>query len=306
MQPPPLKVDIRQDRDLGEVFNATFAFIRQNLGVLVKGVLFFVAPLAALSGLFAGQYLNNLFATMTELDTNPSAFLAMLPLLGLGVLFSIAAWLLLHLVVLGTVKLHEKHEPGVFSPAEALKAALPYFWPLLGFFTLLGAGFMVSIMLNFIPCLGTVLWLVGIVYVGARLSLTPAALVLDGNGLADAMRQSWTLVSPAFWQTLGVLALMFLIAAILGGLFSVPYQIFVQVKLLTATDPMSAVQDAGSVWMTAYLMLATVAQQLLYVLPLAGIGVQYGNLSETLGQAGLLDRLRAFSREGESSGEGSV
>ena len=301
----PAKVDLRQSRDFGEIFNATFAFVKQNLGVLVKGILFFVAPVAAVSAIFFGRYMAGLFSSLGTLETDPMALVRMVPMFLLGGVFSVVAYVLMQVVVLGVMKLHEVRGPGQFTAPEAFRAGARHFLPILGFSGLLFIGFAATAPVNLIPCLGTIVWIVFLFYAGTRLSLTSAAYVLDDRAFFDGIRASWDVVRPAFWQTFGVLFVTALVAGILGGIFQLPMTIFTQVQMLTSGDPMQAFSAYASPWAVAYLVLATVAQQLLYMLPIVALGLQYGNLSETLTQAGLMDRLSAFD-SGAPPAEGTV
>lgn len=289
MPPPPLTLDLRQDRDFGEVFNATFAFIRQNAAVLIKGVLFFVTPAIVLSQVFAAGYTAAVFAGLNV--ENVEALVASLPTLAVGVLFMMLAWLAHQVVVLGTVKLHEAQGPGTFTAVDAFRAGLPYVGGLLGVSLAMGAFFLLTLPLHLLICLGTL----GVIYLFIRLSLASYAIVMDDLSIGEAFKQSWALVGPAWWQTLGVLVVMGVIAGILGYLFQVPVMIVTVVA--TVTDPGANPFEGGMPWwLYVGTILAQIAQYLLYVLPIVAGAIQYGNLSEASTQAGLVERVQAFGQ----------
>jgi membrane-anchored glycerophosphoryl diester phosphodiesterase (GDPDase) len=58
-------------------------------------------------------------------------------------------------------------------------------------------------------------------WLGTKLSLVPSAIVLEGLGVAAAMRRSWRLTDGAFWRTLGTLLLV-------GAILSFAAQVVVQ------------------------------------------------------------------------------
>lgn len=288
MPPPPITVDLRRDRDFGEVFNATFAFIRQNIAVLAKGVLFFVTPAIVVAQVFAGKYTSQFFSfpgTEPDFDTLVSSAPALL----LGMLFSILAWLAHQVVVLGTVRLHEQRGPGQFEPIDAFKEGLRFIVPLVGTSLLMGAFFVVTIPLHILLCIGTV----GVAYMAIRLSLASYAVVMDDLTVLDAFRTSWRLVKDDWWQTFGVLLVMGLLAGILSYLFQMPMIIYT--ALMTLSDPEGSTLATGiPLWMQAIGVLGQIAQYLLYVLPVVAGALQYGNLSEARNQTAFVERMRAF------------
>ncbi|MCQ1955088.1 hypothetical protein NNX39_01030 [Arthrobacter sp. zg-Y826] len=60
------------------------------------------------------------------------------------------------------------------------------------------------------------------VWVSVKLSLAPAALVLEGIGVFPAIRRSWRLTGRNWWRTFGVMALTSLIVNILTQVLTVP------------------------------------------------------------------------------------
>lgn len=50
------KIDFRQQRDFGEVLNATFAFLRLNVGKLGKALLYYVCPFLIIQGIARVYY----------------------------------------------------------------------------------------------------------------------------------------------------------------------------------------------------------------------------------------------------------
>ncbi|MCQ1999278.1 glycerophosphoryl diester phosphodiesterase membrane domain-containing protein [Arthrobacter zhaoxinii] len=59
-------------------------------------------------------------------------------------------------------------------------------------------------------------------WVSVKLSLAPAALVLEGIGVFPAVRRSWQLTKGNWWRTFGILALTSLTVNVLSQILSVP------------------------------------------------------------------------------------
>ncbi|GII61411.1 hypothetical protein Skr01_14960 [Sphaerisporangium krabiense] len=73
-----------------------------------------------------------------------------------------------------------------------------------------------------------------------RLALAPAAVVLEGRGVFEALRRSWGLVGGAFWRTLGILVLTMILTALIGGILSVPVNVLTMLVTFTGRDGLIA------------------------------------------------------------------
>jgi hypothetical protein len=62
-------------------------------------------------------------------------------------------------------------------------------------------------------------------FMTARLSLAAPAVVLEGRGVMEAIRRSWTLVGGSFWRVLGILLLTWILTALLGAILGVPFEL---------------------------------------------------------------------------------
>ncbi|WP_214408662.1 DUF7544 domain-containing protein [Sphaerisporangium fuscum] len=80
-----------------------------------------------------------------------------------------------------------------------------------------------------------------------RFALAAPAVVLERRGVIEAMRRSWRLVDGDFWRVLGIILLTQLIAAMLGGILSVP------VSLVGAVLAIGGQGSLGMVVVTAVL-----------------------------------------------------
>jgi hypothetical protein len=72
---------------------------------------------------------------------------------------------------------------------------------------------------------GVLLLLPGIaamIYLYTRLSLAPAALVLEKVGIMAAIRRSGALVHKSWWRVFGILVLTAIISSVLGGIITLP------------------------------------------------------------------------------------
>lgn len=63
------------------------------------------------------------------------------------------------------------------------------------------AGIIIAVLLGIGAA---IVFIVGFVWVGTKLSLVPSALMLERRSLGSAIRRSWTLTNGFFWKTLGI------------------------------------------------------------------------------------------------------
>lgn len=61
-----------------------------------------------------------------------------------------------------------------------------------------------------------------LVWVAVKLTLAPAALVLEDAGVLGAIRRSWTLTNRNWWRTFGITALAALMVAVITQVVSIP------------------------------------------------------------------------------------
>ncbi|WP_221585394.1 hypothetical protein [Microbacterium sp. G2-8] len=126
----------------------------------------------------------------------------------------------------------------------------PAFWRLFGYAMLLGVATFIGMIILILPAalilgltgafsgsgagsvwIGVIVLLLALLgglvlyaWLGTKLYLVPAAIVLEGVGPLRGVRRSWTLTRGRFWGTFGILVLLYLItntaASVVSGVFS--------------------------------------------------------------------------------------
>ena len=83
---------------------------------------------------------------------------------------------------------------------------------------LLLAAFLAAIL----PWLGLIALIVGGVLLWVALAFTTPALVLERLTVRQALRRSWRLTMSSFWRVFGIRLLAWVLAAVIGGILSIP------------------------------------------------------------------------------------
>ncbi|WP_146361416.1 glycerophosphoryl diester phosphodiesterase membrane domain-containing protein [Arthrobacter yangruifuii] len=96
-----------------------------------------------------------------------------------------------------------------------------------------------------------------VVWVAVKLSLAPAALVLEGIGVFAAIRRSWQMTGRNWWRTFGILALTSLIVNVLTQIVSVPLSF--AVSALTLVPSVAVAVLSGVLLLAVSLLMGAVA-----------------------------------------------
>lgn len=92
-------------------------------------------------------------------------------------------------------------------------------------------------------------WFPYAAYMGTRLTLAPAALVLEDLGAVDGMRRSWWLVRGDTWRVFGIVLLTQIIIGVVGAIVSMPFSL--GSVALSAFGPDTAAATAGAATLLA-------------------------------------------------------
>jgi hypothetical protein len=240
---PHKRFALLQERDFGEVLNASITFIKTFGRPLYKALLYFVIPISLLYGIFIGLFTKNLNGTMLNLLKNPGESNPFDILLswsyGGALLLSIIESLLILAVVYGFFSLHLNGEKE-FSLNTIWNEAKKRILPLIGTISLLGAIFIGAVFLFsllvgiigaafssvaagpfmiFILVLGMFF---GLMALSTFLSMAIPANIIEKKGAFDAISRSFALVSGNWGQTFLVLLVTYIVVFTLSGIFSLP------------------------------------------------------------------------------------
>ncbi|WP_431036159.1 glycerophosphoryl diester phosphodiesterase membrane domain-containing protein [Streptomyces sp. P6-2-1] len=220
LAPQPGVIPLRP-LELGDILGGAFRMMRTYwravLGISLGLAVLVVGITLAVRGTMSGD--TNLYS----LGSLPAEFVALLgSTLAVGMLTSVASH-----AVLGRP----------LSLKAAWREARPRLWKLLGLTVLLSLVTAAAVLVCLVPglvvnaagggdgltLLGALAGVVLAVWLYIRLSFSTAALVLERQGVVDAMRRSAKLVDGAWWRTFGILLLTGLIASVAQFVIMLPF-----------------------------------------------------------------------------------
>lgn len=284
-------IKIKQERDFGEIFNASFGFLRQESRQLGTALLYFVIPVflivsllvvlmqieqqKALSG-FAGDPANsgNIFSGSYFLY----AFLTLL-------LFAIG-FTTLKCTIYGYIKLYAKHGKDGFTLTDVWGQVQKYFFPLLGTSIVVGIIVGFGFMFCFIPG----------IYLGVSLSVIYMALFFEDEGFGSAFSRSFDLTKQRWWLTLGLIVVAYIIVYAFNLLLSLPLAAAGLKSFFTNMDNMEAIEDFS--FSTTYVIinsLVTIITYMLMIIPATIIAFQYFSLVEIKEKPSLEDKINEIN-----------
>jgi hypothetical protein len=291
---PDATIKLRKVRDVGDVLNDTFRFIRQNIRTLGKSLLFIAGPAIVLSSM-AGAMLQISGFGMNP--TDPTGFGTADASTGLylvvAMVCSIAASVLSITVVHSTVILYQDYGPGGFEVQDVWTMTKSHFWTVLLALLLIGVIIIVPIVIVLIPCLGALAYFVGLIYFVVALAPLFPMLLREQIGVIDGMKRSFALVKDQWWPTLGVVFVAGIIYMMLAALFMIPYYVFFFITMMHTIDATS-VSPLVNIGMIISSSLGSLATILLYSIPLIAMALQYFSLVEMKERTGLLADIEAM------------
>ena len=158
-------------RDTGQVYNTTFRFIRQNKGILVKSITYFIMPFVLIASFLISNSIGEIISIFVNgIDGNWITFFIYLVQILFGALTGYLAYSGYITLIYEFMRLyHEAADPRTITLADVWKATRKRF--LIGFANVLLWGVIVSVFTGMVYFFFYFLMIIG-VFLGAALNST--------------------------------------------------------------------------------------------------------------------------------------
>ncbi|WP_456376206.1 hypothetical protein [Lutibacter sp.] len=283
-------IEFKKERDLGAIITDTFQFIRENWKEYFLTVLKIVGPflLLAIAALVFYMFaMSDMFDNIDEIDANPGAFISKIFSWVFGLLFVyILLYTLLSMASLYFIKSYIDNN-GKPKFDEVKTNILQNVWKFLG----------LGVLVTIVTVIGAVLCYIPGVYLGTVLSLATSIMVFENKSVGDTFSHAFTLIKGQWWNTFGVLIVVWMLLMVLGQAFSVPALIYQFVKMGTMVqneDPTAIFEIFKD---PIYLMLNVVSyvfQFVLYSIPLISTVFIYFDLNEQKNFTGTFEKIESL------------
>jgi hypothetical protein len=282
-------INFKQERDFGDLFNATFGFISQEFKKLATAILYFVVPfllLAAIASTLYSVKAQEMMQTIAHGDKpDPFAIFAVLGSImgyvGFAIVMSLVAAAMLISTAYCYIKLYVQHGSDGFSISDVWIEVTKNFWSVLGAMILVTLVISIGFMLCFLPG----------IYLGIALCLVFCIMIFEERGVSFAFGRSMKLINTNWWGTFGIFIVVTIILYILMILLAIPSillgfkSIFMNIK--TGQSPMMDLPIGFYVLST----ITTVLSYILSVIPIVLTAFIYYSTVEKVEQPSLMDKI---------------
>jgi hypothetical protein len=304
MSLPTEKIEFKQARDFGEVFNTSILFVKENFKPLFFGLLLIAGPFVLVGSVLPILINLKLTSGGFNIGMENSDFLYQL---GASTLVNVASSLIGGVMVVGVVYeyilLYMEGDLPVIRTSDLWKAIRSDFFQLLGNMVgtflayIFGLGILSFILFSLFAQMGIFITVIGfLVLMGVWVySYVPISLVLILNlhervGLFNAIYRCFVLIKGHWWETFGLLVVCAIFMFGISLVSLIPLSLFTYSTDLL-TNPGSSLSITVVIGLLTGIMF-TLATVLVFGLYLTITAFQYFNLLERKDSTGLLERIQ--------------
>lgn len=288
-------ITFKKERDLGEILNDTFKFLRLQ-GKELFGYIIKIAGPALLVMIFGyvlyTQSITSNFGS-SNLFGGLETFTLNVLIGGIIILIAgLAYYALLYGVVNHYIKSYIKNN-GVVVKEEITSGVRKDFWSLIGLNVLGGLMVGGGILLCVIPG----------IYVGVSLAAVYSILIMEKKSVTDAISYAFHLIKGEWFITFATMFVMGILYYILAIVFQIPQYIYFFFKMFVHAETISA-GDLGGMFDWGYTILnaiAMIGQYLGYTLIAITTVFVYYNLNEKKNQTGTIERIEKLGNNNDKN-----
>ena len=279
-------IDFRHERDFGQIFNDTFAFLKQEYKRLGKVLLFYVVPLLAITSIFSTiiQY-RNLTGIFSQGTGN--MFRNNLAMYLISLLITVVAQTILAGGIYGYISLYVDKGRDGFSLGDVWDKITKFFWPII--FT--------NIVVGLVVIAGTVFFIVPGIYLAVSLSLIIFIVMHEQDSLGYSFSRSFELTRIQWWWTFLLIIVVYVLVIILIYILAVPAYVIMAIYGINTLAHSAAFPESIKIILIVLNVLTTILGTVLYVIPYTAIAFQYFNLVEIKESPSLMDKIDEIKKD---------
>jgi hypothetical protein len=281
-------INFKQERDFGDLFNATFSFISLEFKLLATAILYFVVPLLLLAAIAMTIYsvkAQEMMQTFVQDVADPLAIFKVMGALsgyfGVAMVLSLFAFAMIISIVYGYIKLYIKNGPDGFTINDIWGQVSKNFLRL----------FVAAFIIGLVVLVGFVFCVIPGIYLGVALSIVLCIMIFEEKDFSSAFGRSIKLINKNWWMTFAVLLIVTIIMYVLMIFISIPSMIFGFKSLFMN---MKAGQPLTMDFSMGYYITNTLTQiltQVLAVIPVVLTAFIYYSIVEKVEKPSLMDKI---------------
>jgi hypothetical protein len=283
------RIELYKQREFGDVFNATFAFIKQEIKPLGRAILVYILPFVLIQGIIVAMLQSTLLGAIKNPDALAMGMVNLWASMAKPYLALFAVGILGQTMVFSTVasylKLYHKNE-GEISIAALGNEIKSCFLPVL----------LSLFMTAFIMVIGFMMCILPGIYLGVVLSVFTLAVVLEQKGIGNAFSRSFQLVNAQWWWTFLLLFVSVVLVYMVVFIFQIPASIMGFASIFHSVQNNTNPVEALGPFYIAYTAFVSAVQQVVLVVPILLVAFQYFNLVELRDKTSLNDKINSLGQ----------
>ena len=282
-------INFKQERDFGDLFNATFSFISQEFKRLGTAILYFVFPFFIVSAIAMTIYsvkAQEMSQALIQGDKNdPFAIFSllgsMMGYVAATMLISFVATTVLMVTVFGYIKLYIQKGSEGFTINDVWLEVTRYFWKAL----------IATIIVGIVVLVGIIFCVIPGIYLGVALFIVFPIMIFEEKNFGTSFSRSMKLINTNWWLTFGILIVTGIIIYVLAIFISIP-SIILGFKSLFANLKQNQMPVLDfSVGFYIINSITSLISQLLMVIPLVLSAFIYFSYVEKVEKPSLMDKI---------------
>tara|TARA_R110001632_G_scaffold29662_10_gene78612 strand:- start:458 stop:1348 length:891 start_codon:yes stop_codon:yes gene_type:complete len=290
-------IEFKKERDLGAMITDAFKFIRQEwkpffttiIKISLVPILLAVASTIYYS-LLSTDFVSSVFnfsqlGSYQEQNTDYGTFFSALIAY---YLFNLIAYVTVTASAMYYVKSYIDNQ-GKIDFEYVKSMTFQKFWSFSGLFFIVGIIVMVGTMFCVLP--GVYFWVV--------FSLSSCILVFFEKGAMDSIGDAFNFVKGHWWETFGILIVIFLIVMVLSFITQLPATIYQFIQMGTSAfegDPTEMINTLNDPIYLALLTLSHFIQFLFYTITLLVTIFVFFDINEQKNNTGAIDKIDTIGR----------
>jgi len=278
-------IQLLRSRDFGSLLQDSIQFFIKNFKGLVVPVLLYAGPLMILQGIALGLYQANVLDFQEKMlsgtvSTGQGPFDQLFatyfsPAFVLSSLMGMLVYVMMVSLVNQYLMLYvQRGSAADIEMEEVRQGAFGDFLPNLG----------AALLTGLLIFAGTMLFIFPGIYVAVPCSFVFIIMKYEGIGIGAALSRAFALIRGNWWQTFFFLLLLYIIVSVVGSLFQVPMYLSAFAKI------MHIELFASKTFLIIGGLMSSVGSNLLYVLIIVGVALQYFNLLDVEGGSNFYDQ----------------
>ena len=278
-------IDFERERDFGQIFNDTFAFLKQEYKRLGRVLIFYIIPLLTITAIFSTllQYRNQ----TGIFSQDPQFFLGNnMTMILINLLVSLVAQSIMASGIYGYISLYVEKGRNGFSPSDVWNKFTRVFLPVI--FT--------SIIVSLIVVAGTLLFIIPGIYLAVSLSIILLIVVHEQDSLGYSLTRSFDLTRIQWWWTFLLIIVVYVLAIILIYILAIPTSVITDIYGIS-TITSASVPERIKITLVILNVLTNILGTVLYVIPYTALSFQYFNLAKKKEGPSAMDKIDEINED---------